>query len=141
VSWDAERTQEFDDWWTELTDSEQRKVVAAVEVLQELGPTTGRPLVDTVQGSRHPNMKELRVTQTMRIFFAFDPERVAILLIGGDKAGKSKRFYKRMVPVADRIYDSHLERQGRGRRARTKGSDEDERQEQNQEQKIRRSKR
>lgn len=141
MSWDAERTQEFDDWWTELTDSEQRKVVAAVEVLQELGPTTGRPLVDTVQGSRHPNMKELRVTQTMRIFFAFDPERVAILLIGGDKAGKSKRFYKRMVPVADRIYDSHLERQGRGRRARTKGSDEDERQEQNQEQKIRRSKR
>jgi hypothetical protein len=141
VSWDAERTQEFDEWWTELTDSEQRKVVAAVEVLQELGPTAGRPLVDTVQGSRHPNMKELRVTQTMRIFFAFDPERVAILLVGGDKAGKSKRFYKRMVPVADRIYDSHLEKQGRGRRARVKGVPEDERQEQHQEQKIRRSKR
>lgn len=53
-------------------------------------------------------MKELRVTQTMRIFFAFDPRRVAILLIGGDKAGKTKRFYKRMIPVADGIYDAHL---------------------------------
>jgi hypothetical protein len=111
MAWEAERTVEFDEWWKELTDPEQRKVVAAVEALQELGPTTGRPLVDTVEGSRHPNMKELRVTRTMRIFFAFDPERVAILLIGGDKAGKAKRFYKRMIPVADRIYDSHLQRQ------------------------------
>ena len=54
-------------------------------------------------------MKELRVTQTMRVFFAFDPRRVAILLIGGDKAGKTKRFYKRMIPVADRIFDRHLQ--------------------------------
>lgn len=91
MSWEAERTQEFDEWWKELTDSEQRKVVA-------------------------------------------------ILLIGGDKAGKSKRFYKRMVPVADRIYDSHLEWQGRGRRDKTEGQ-KDERQEQNEEQTVRRSKR
>jgi hypothetical protein len=108
VSWAAERTSEFDDWWDDLADQEQRKIVASVEALQELGPTAGRPLVDTVEGSRHPNMKELRITQTMRIFFAFDPERTAILLIGGDKAGKAKRFYKRMIPVADRIYDRHL---------------------------------
>jgi len=53
-------------------------------------------------------MKELRITQTMRVFFAFDPERTAILLIGGDKAGKTKRFCKKMIPVADRIYDRHL---------------------------------
>lgn len=83
--------------WEALSDSEQRKIVASVEALQELGPTAGRPLVDSVEGSRHSNMKELRVTQTMRIFFAFDPLRVAILLIGGDKAGKTKRFYKRMI--------------------------------------------
>jgi hypothetical protein len=107
--WSAERTAEFDSWWQTLTDPEQRKVVASVEALQELGPTTGRPLVDSVEGSRHSNMKELRVTQTMRIFFAFDPRRVAILLIGGDKAGKTKRFYKRMIPQADRIYDEHLQ--------------------------------
>jgi hypothetical protein len=79
-----------------------------VEALQELGPSAGRPLADTVEGSRHPNMKELRITQTMRAFFAFDPERTAILLIGGDKAGKAKRFYKKMIPVADRIYNRHL---------------------------------
>lgn len=91
-----------------LTDQEQRKVVASVEALQELGPSAGRPLADTVEGSKHPNMKELRITQTMRVFFAFDPERTAILLVGGDKAGKTKRFYKKMIPVADRIYDRHL---------------------------------
>jgi hypothetical protein len=109
VSWGAERTDEFDSWWQTLTDPEQRKVVASVEALQELGPSAGRPLVDSVEGSRHSNMKELRVTQTMRIFFAFDPRRVAILLIGGDKAGKTKRFYKRMISQADRIYDEHLQ--------------------------------
>ena len=109
ISWRAERTAEFDSWWEKLADPEQRKVVASVEALLELGPTTGRPLVDSVESSRHSNMKELRVTQTMRIFFAFDPRRVAILLTGGDKAGKTKRFYKRMmIPVADRIYDEHL---------------------------------
>jgi hypothetical protein len=94
--------------WETLTDSEQRKVVASVEALQEIGPTAGRPLVDSLEGSRHSNMKELRVTQTMRIFFAFDRNRVAILLIGGDKAGKTKRFYKQMIPVADAIYQQHL---------------------------------
>jgi hypothetical protein len=134
MAWEAERTTEFDEWWVELTDPEQRKVVAAVEALQELGPTTGRPLVDTVEGSRHPNMKELRVTQTMRIFFAFDPERVAILLIGGDKAGKTKRFYKRMIPIADRIYDSHLLGQAKGGRKMEVQKNE------GQEQKVRRTK-
>lgn len=124
MSWSAERTAEFDEWWETLTDSEQRKIVASVEALQEIGPTAGRPLVDSVEGSRHSNMKELRVTQTMRIFFAFDPTRVAILLIGGDKAGKTKRFYKQMIPKADQIYDAHLrstakERKGHGKAEQT----------------------
>jgi hypothetical protein len=113
MSWGAERTTEFDKWWETLTDSEQRKVVASVEALQEVGPIAGRPLVDSVEGSRHSNMKELRVTQTMRIFFAFDPRRVAILLIGGDKAGKTKRFYKRMIQIADSSYQQHLEMIGK----------------------------
>jgi len=113
MSWSAERTDEFDEWWVTLTDSEQRRVVASVEALQEMGPAAGRPLVDSVEGSRHSNMKELRVTQTMRIFFAFDPTRVAILLIGGDKAGKTKRFYKQMIPKADQIYDVHLRSTGK----------------------------
>jgi hypothetical protein len=63
MSWSAERTVEFDDWWETLTDSEQRKIVASVEALLEIGPTAGRPLVDSVEGSRHSNMKELRVSR------------------------------------------------------------------------------
>jgi hypothetical protein len=109
MSWSAERTAEFDRWWQMLTDSEQRKLVASVEALQELGPSAGRPAL------QHEGVASLRAlyrvnqcTQTMRIFFAFDPRRVAILLIGGDKAGKTKRFYKRMIPAADRIFDRHL---------------------------------
>lgn len=109
MSWEAERTAEFDEWWETLTDGEQRRVVASVEALEELGPTAGRPLVDAVKGSTHPNMKELRVGKTIRIFFAFDPRQIAILLIGGDKAGKTKRFYKQMVRKADRIYKEHLQ--------------------------------
>ncbi|HMI82406.1 MAG TPA: type II toxin-antitoxin system RelE/ParE family toxin [Solirubrobacterales bacterium] len=108
MSWEAERTAEFDEWWKALTDAEQRRVVASVEALEELGPTAGRPLVDSVKGSKHPNMKELRIGSTIRVFFAFDPRQIAILLIGGDKAGKTKRFYKQMVRKADRIYEKHL---------------------------------
>jgi hypothetical protein len=109
MSWEAERTTQFDEWWKTLTDSEQRRVVASVEALEELGPTAGRPLVDSVQGSQHSNIKELRVGRTIRIFFAFDPQQIAILLIGGDKAGRTKRFYKQMIRKADRIYQEHLD--------------------------------
>jgi len=108
MSWEAERTPEFDEWWEALSDREQRHVVASVEALEELGPSAGRPLVDSVNGSKHPNMKELRIGRTIRVFFAFDPRRIAILLIGGDKAGRTKRFYKQMVREADRIYQEHL---------------------------------
>jgi hypothetical protein len=73
VSWAVERTDEFDEWWEGLTDQEQRKVVASVEALQELGPSAGRPLADTVEGSKHPNMKELRISQTMRVFSPSTP--------------------------------------------------------------------
>jgi hypothetical protein len=139
MAWEAERTEEFDEWWKELTDPEQRKVVAAVEALLELGPTTGRPLVDTLRGSRYPNMKELRVTRTMRVFFVFDPDRVAILLIGGDKAGKTKRFYRRMVPIADSIYDSHLQRQERGRSTMRRLKKDERPKGRQEEQKVRRS--
>lgn len=72
----------------------------------------GRPYADTVKGSRHANMKELRTQslgRPLRTFFAFDPRRAAILLIGGDKTG-DKRFYDRMIPVADRLYDEHVAR-------------------------------
>ena len=112
--WSAEPTREFDEWWETLSDSKKRQVAAFVEVLKERGPEAGRPYVDSIKGSRHPNMKELRVTSTVRIFFAFDPRRVALLLIGGDKAGKTKRFYRQMIAKADKIYDAHLRSIERG---------------------------
>jgi hypothetical protein len=110
MRWRIQRTGEFDEWWDTLTISERRKIVTTVRRLEEIGPNLGRPFADTVNGSRHLNMKELRPTQTIRVFFALDPRRVAILLIGGDKAGRTKRFYRQMVTKADEIYDAHLRR-------------------------------
>jgi hypothetical protein len=110
MSWEVEYTDEFEVWWNGLGEDEQEAIVAAVEVLGQRGPTLGRPLVDTIQHSRHPNMKELRpLGGAIRILFAFDPRRVAILLIGGDKTGQWTTWYERMIPVADRLYDDHLD--------------------------------
>lgn len=79
-------------------------------LLREYGSQLSRPFADTVKGSRYPNMKELRPSETVRIFFAFDPSRTAILLIGGDKAGRpEQRWYKRMIGLADRLYERHLQ--------------------------------
>jgi hypothetical protein len=108
MRWDTERTDEFDDWWKTLTTPEQETVGVALAKLELLGPGGGRPLIDSIAGSRHSNMKELRATQTIRVFFAFDARRKAVLLIGGDKAGKTKRFYRQLVSRADKIYDAHL---------------------------------
>jgi hypothetical protein len=94
-----------------LTEDEQDSVERIVLVLIEKGTSLHRPLVDTIKGSLFPNMKELRVQHAGRplsIFFAFDPLRRAILLIGGDKTG-NKRFYEIFVPRADAIYSEYLE--------------------------------
>ena len=108
--WEVEYTDEFFEWWRTLSDPEQRATNFAVEMLQRDGPSLGRPLVDTIKSSRHTNMKELRPRGgELRILFAFDPRRMAILLIGGNKAGEWNQWYDRMVPVADALYDEHLE--------------------------------
>lgn len=90
---------------------QQDAVAAAVEILKDSGPSLGRPLVDTIKGSRHSNMKELRpgATGTLRVLFAFDPRRHAILLIGGDKTGRWQEWYDEILPVADDLYDAHLQ--------------------------------
>lgn len=83
----------------------------SVELLIAKGPNLGRPHVDIVQGSKHANMKELRTQhkgRPIRTFFAFDPRRTAILLLGGDKS-TDNRFYERMIPIADRLYDEYLQ--------------------------------
>jgi hypothetical protein len=113
VAWAVEYTDEFEQWWATLEEEEQEAIDAAVELLQERGPALGRPLADNVHQSRHANMKELRPVQAIRILFAFDPRRVAILLIGGDKRGTWNRWYDEMVPIADALYDQHLAETGK----------------------------
>lgn len=108
--WDVEYTQEFESWWNSLDADEQDSVAVSVNLLRDFGPQLSRPHADTLVGSQHPNMKELRTQhrgRPLRTIFAFDPRRCAILLIGGDKTG-DKRFYDRMIPLADRLYDDHL---------------------------------
>ena len=111
--WSVETTKWFDDWYANLTDDERANVLAAMMQLQQRGPNLPRPYADTVKGSIHNNMKELRVQSKgdpIRAFFAFDPERKAILLCAGNKTGNEKRFYKTMIPIADREFTEHLNR-------------------------------
>ena len=108
--WEVEGTDEFAAWYDSLTDDESERVDAAVEILMEGGPAEGRPLVDTVRASRHANMKELRPRGGhLRILFAFDPRRTAILLMGGDKTDRWQEWYAVFIPIADALYDVHLE--------------------------------
>ena len=110
MAWDVEYTDQFGDWFWGLDEVAQDTVVAAVEILAERGPGLGRPLVDTIKGSRHANMKGLRPRGgNLRILFAFDPSRMAILLIGGDKTGRWETWYQEFIPIADQLYDEHLE--------------------------------
>lgn len=86
------------------------QIAVAVDMLAENGPSLGRPLVDSIKGSRHHNMKELRsVGGHIRLLFVFDPKRAAILLVGGDKTDRWKSWYSEHIPIADDLYDEHLE--------------------------------
>ena len=102
-----EYSDQFEQWWNTLTEDEQDHIAASVQLLSDHGPSLGRPAVDSISSSRHPNMKELRAG-TPRTLFAFDPRRTAILLLGGDKSGEWNRWYETAVPAADDLYDEHL---------------------------------
>ena len=102
-------------WYLELcrTDPVTADGIAdAIEQLVIAGPALGRPLVDRIHGSRHHNMKELRPPSTgtseVRMLFAFDPDREALFLVAGDKAGRWDTWYRQAIPVADDRYDEHL---------------------------------
>jgi hypothetical protein len=110
MAWEVEFTDEFSEWWNSLNEGEQEDVQASVILLRERGPALGRPHVDLVTSSAYPNMKELRTQHNgkpYRTLFAFDPRRIAILLIGGDKTGND-RWYMEFVPRADKVYAEHL---------------------------------
>lgn len=99
-------------WLTTLDGDSQEQVVAVIELLEDHGPQLGRPIVDTVRASRHKNVKEFRPGSSgrseRRVLFAFDPERAAIMLIAGDKAGNWDGWYRSNIPLADRLFDEHL---------------------------------
>lgn len=104
--WEVIYIKHFEKWWLRLPEHHQRRVLVRIETLKASGPELGRPTVDTIIGSRHSNMKELRAG-TIRIMFAFDPWRRAVLLLGGDKRGR-KQWYKKAIPLADTLYDEYL---------------------------------
>ena len=110
-----------DDWLATLDEKSYELVVAALEVLAEQGPRLGRPLADSIVGSTYRNMKELRTGSSgrseVRILFAFDPARKAILLVAGDKAGNWQKWYRTNIPLADERYRQHLDRLKGGRNA------------------------
>lgn len=111
MAWEVEYTDEFGDWWEDLDGDEQDALYTAVILLETMGPNLRYPHTSRVETSRHGHMRELRVQhrgRPYRIFYAFDPRRVAILLIGGDKTGND-RWYEEFVPRADRLYDRHIE--------------------------------
>jgi hypothetical protein len=119
MQWEVITHPAVDEWLAALDRDSFAQITAAVRELRDAGPALGRPLADTVKESRHRNMKELRPgsrgRSEIRILFAFDPARQAVLLVAGDKAGQWRQWYKRAVPLADDRFDEHLERMKRER--------------------------
>ena len=112
MTWVVDLHPLFGEEFKDFSEAVQDELLAEVELLEKYGPDLGRPYVDTLNSSRHSNMKELRFKAdngVWRVAFAFDPERKAILLVAGDKSGVSeKRFYKRLIKKADKRFDDHL---------------------------------
>jgi hypothetical protein len=112
MTWTVVFTPDFESEFDVLPEVVQDELLAQASVIERFGPNAGRPRVDTLKGSRHANMKELRFDTdggVWRAAFAFDPLRKAVVLVAGNKSGSSeRRFYKSLVAVADRRFDAHL---------------------------------
>ena len=114
MKWGVLFHEDFDPEFNALPEDVQDELLAHASMLQIFGPALGRPWVDTLKGSHHANMKELRFEAAdgvWRVAFAFDPHRRAILLVCGNKSGGSeKRFYRGLIRNADKRFDDHLAR-------------------------------
>jgi len=112
LSWVVDFHDEFVSEYDELEEDVQNELLAIVEVIEQEGPHLGRPRVDTLNESKHKNMKEIRFNAAdgvWRFAFAFDPRRQAIVFCGGDKSGGSEKlFYKQLIAKADGRFDRHL---------------------------------
>jgi hypothetical protein len=107
-------TNDFNRWFRGLDSERANQVTAALRRVASAGPVLGRPRVDSIKGSRVHNLKELRLHQGVRVLFAFDPDRRAVMLVGGDKTGSWNRSYRQQIPVAERRYADHLRSIGKG---------------------------
>jgi hypothetical protein len=116
MAWEISLHEDVERWYVGLCRDDPPTadgIADAIEQLAAVGPALGRPLVDRIHGSRHHNMKELRPPSTgtseVRLLFAFDPEREAVLLVAGDKSGRWETWYREAIPLADRRFDQHLD--------------------------------
>ena len=114
MPWTIRFEDEFEGEFRALQTEVQDQLLAGARLLADYGPQLGRPYVDTLKGSKHPNMKELRFDAAggvWRVAFAFDPRRQGILLVAGDKSGVSQgRFYEQLIAKADKRYTAYLAR-------------------------------
>ena len=112
---EVEYTNEFERWWETLVEDEQISVAASVGLLERLGPQLKYPHSSGIEGSKYEHMRELRIQhkgRPYRVLYAFDPRRISILLIGGNKEGDD-RWYDKMIPLADQLYTAHLNEIGK----------------------------
>jgi hypothetical protein len=120
MPWSILFHDKFADEFDGMEDAVKEELLAQAKVLATFGPALGRPRVDTLKGSKHANMKELRfdaANGVWRVAFAFDPKRKAVLLVAGDKSGTSeKRFYKELIRKADKRFAEHLASLGKTRK-------------------------
>lgn len=110
MDWGIEYTDHFSKWWDSLSEEEQISVDASIRLLEHFGPNLRFPYSSDLKGSKFGQMRELRIQhqgKPYRVLYAFDPRRVAILLIGGNKQG-NKNWYKKSVPTADKLYEKHV---------------------------------
>jgi len=108
--WDIEYTEQFSKWWNGLKEEEQITVDASVRLLEHFGPNLRFPYSSGIAGSKFGQMRELRIQhqgKPYRVLYAFDPRRVALLLLGGNKQGKNN-WYKKFVPIAEQLYEQHI---------------------------------
>lgn len=109
----VETTDEFEAWFDEQSLVVKKRMLENLKLLEQYGRQLARPYADTLYGSKFSNMKELRVQvggDPYRAFYAFDPIRQAIVLCAGNKVGNEKQFYKEMIPLADELYQRHLDK-------------------------------
>lgn len=113
MQWTVVLAVEFDEEFDGLPQDVQDELLSRLKMLEQFGPNLGRPTVDTLDDSSFPNMKEVRFRHDglWRFAFAFDTQRQAVILIGGDKEGENQeRFYRDLIKKADERFGNHLKR-------------------------------